>query len=284
MKALAFKVQKTEKESFNIQVDDLPYFYNRLHQHPELQITLIQEGEGALIVGDSIGSFKGGELLLIGSNVPHWFKNEVHYFDKQSKLRARSISLFFREDSFGTSFFQLPEMTQIKEVFIKAQRGILVKGKDRENIIQQLNHIEKLTPVNRLLALIQMLQQIAESEEWEYLSNITFDPREIFSESDNEIFQYVMDHYHKPIQLEKIAQLSNSSVSSFCRNFKLRTQKTFIQFVNEIRIGAACKLLREKENSIATIAYEVGFNNISNFNRQFKRVTGFTPTQYFRKF
>ncbi|MEL6923672.1 MAG: AraC family transcriptional regulator, partial [Bacteroidota bacterium] len=97
-------------------------------------------------------------------------------------------------------------------------------------------------------------------------------------------FQYVMNHYHQPIQLEAVAQLTNSSVSSFCRNFKLRTQKTFVQFVNEIRVGAACKLLRERNRDIAAIAWEVGFNNISNFNRQFKRVTGFTPSQYRRKF
>jgi AraC-like DNA-binding protein len=246
---------------------------------------LIQEGFGTRFVGDSIASFQAGDLLFIGSNVPHWFRNDSIFFKKKSKRRARSISLFFKEDSLGTDFFQLPEMVQIREVLHKARRGILIKGNTKEKIILQLMAINQQPPVNRLLSLIQMLDQIAQSNEWAYLSKMEFDPFEKFSESEilNKIFQYVMANYEEPIHLETVAQANNMSVSTFCRYFKLRTQKTFIQFVNEIRIGAACKSFREEERNISEIAYQVGFNNISNFNRQFKMVTGCTPRGWIKQ-
>ena len=296
MKALPFKIPKTQKESFKIQKDELAHFYNRLHHHPELQIIWIQESYGTRFVGDSIGAFEAGDLLFIGSNVPHWFRNDQVFLEKRSKLRAQSISLFFRKDSFGNDFFQLPEMSAIQAVMDKARRGLSIKGNTKDQIIHWIQKLSNQAFVNRLLCLLQILDLIAQSEELEYLSSIEFDPVETFGEPArsvnqaggspnqilNQIFQHVMDHYEEPIYLEPIAKSVNMSVSTFCRYFKLRTQKTFIQFVNEIRIGAACKLIRENEKTISEIAYQVGFNNLSNFNRQFKKITGFTPKGYGR--
>ncbi len=284
MKALSFKIPKTGESSFSVQIDEGPHFYDRLHLHPELQITLIQQSHGTLFVGDSISTFRPGDLFIIGPNIPHALKNDRLFYENKN-LKAKSISIYFSEKAFGDTFFQLPELSKINDFLRKAQKGLRVLGNENHGIKQKVLQIASQKGFDRLLTLFSILQDLANHKQKEKLSRISFsaESHELQNEKISQIFQFVMDNYHRPIKLEEAAEIANLSVSAFCRYFKLRTRSTFSRFLNEIRISTACKQLIETEYSVSEICYQVGFNNISNFNRQFKIITGYTPTQYHSK-
>ena len=285
MKVLPFKIPKTTSESFRVQIDDVPYFYDRLHNHPELQITLVKKSYGTLFVGDSISSFQEGDVHVIGSNVPHVMKNDPVFYEDEEQT-SYSISVFFNKESFGKEFFNLPEMQKVKDLIKNAERGIRIEGETKKVLTKKIEDIEKAEGFDRFLLLLSILNSIANSEEWSYLSNISFNVtnNDVSDKKLNDVFQYVMDNYASPIGLDEIASVANMSTSAFCRYFKLRTRKTFIRFLNEFRIGTACRELVEKNTSVSIVCYEVGFNNVSNFNRQFKTITGLTPSQYTQKY
>lgn len=284
MKALSFKIPKTGEHSFNVQVDEVPHFYDRLHLHPELQITLIQQSHGSLFVGDSISTFRPGDLFIIGPNIPHALKNDSSFFT-DDQLTAKSISVFFSKEAFGPAFFQLPELSKINTFLTKAERGLRILGAEKDSIAEKILKIVEVNGFDRLLLLFSILQDLANHEQTESLSKLSFSSKsnELQSEKISRVFQFIMDNYHRPVKLEEAAEIANLSVSAFCRYFKLRTRSTFARFLNEIRISTACKQLIESEYSVSEICYQVGFNNISNFNRQFKLITGFTPSQYLLK-
>ncbi|MDN5200094.1 AraC family transcriptional regulator [Fulvivirgaceae bacterium BMA10] len=284
MKPLLFRVPKSDEESFKVQVDDQDYFYDPLHFHPELQLTLILESKGTRFIGDSIGSFKAGDVFLIGPNLPHVFRNDKQYYEKENNLRARAISIFFTLDSLGKDFFSLPETIHIQKLLKKSSQGIKIKHKTRTKVIHLMEKIEELDKFGKLLQFLKILDVISHDHELECLSSISFGSS--FSESDskkiNDVFEYVVKNFSNEIKLDDVASVANLSTTAFCRFFKLRTRKTFTQFLNEIRIGHACKLLLEEDLNITEICYQCGFNNISHFNRQFKNITSYTPTDYLR--
>ncbi len=285
MKALPFRIPKTEQTSFRVQVDDEPYFYDRLHYHPEWQITVILRGTGTLFVGDGINRFQAGDVFAVGSNVPHLLRSDALYYQSASP-GVYAISLFFEQNSFGKGFFDIPEMQHIADFLSATSRGVRVLGNAVAELQELMINIVTENSFQRLQSLLEILNTFAEAQEFEYLSNSSF--TEAQKETDgarlNEVLEFTLTHYQRPIQLEEAAQVASLSVPAFCRYFKLRTRKSYIQFLNELRVSAACKLLAEREANISEICYEVGFNNLSNFNRQFKRVTGFTPSAYLRRF
>ncbi len=285
MKVLPFKVPVSEETSFRVQVDRMKHFYDKFHHHQEVQITWIQKSHGSLLMGNIIANFEENDLLIIGANVPHSFQNDEIFYQKNKNLSAEAVSILFNENAFGTSFFDLPEMKKIK-IFIKnADKGYRIKGETKQEIIAHLKLIEEKNGVERFLILMEILALLSTSKEVAFLSNLSFlgNPTSSESKKLETVFQFMLDHHQRTIKLEEVAKVANLSVSAFCRFFKLRTRKTFSQFVNEFRISVACKKLLLDDFSISEICYEVGFTNLSNFNRQFKKITGFTPSQYVLK-
>ncbi|MCG8475350.1 MAG: AraC family transcriptional regulator [Cytophagales bacterium] len=285
-KPLLFKIPTSEKESFRVQLDDQAYFYDPLHFHPELQLTYIVEGTGTFFIGDHIQNFKAGDVILIGSNLTHVFRNEKAYYEEGSTLRAKAISVFFTETSFGEKFFSLPEAYLIKRLLQKSVRGLMFKKVARQKIASKMRVLYQKEGFDRMLYFLELLQEMARTEDIEFLSSIGYSRylRESDSKKINDVFEFVLANFSKPIKLQEVADIANMSVTSFCRYFKLRTRKTFSLFLNEIRVGHACKLLKENQFNISEICYECGFNNISNFNRQFKAITDFTPTEYKKRY
>lgn len=281
MRPVSFSTSLTAGESFKVEVDQLPYFYDRLHYHREVQLTLIVKGFGTFFVGDRMIAFEAGDVLMIGSNVPHLWKNDRVFYENES-LGVHAISVHLNVDAIGATFFALPEMQLVHRLLKNTSRGISLKGELKEEIGQMLNGMVGLEGFERLLHLLKLLHKIAEREvDLEYLASINFEVVDgAVDEKLNRVFQFVMDNFHRPLLLSEVAGLANLSVSAFCRYFKLRTRKTFVRFLNEIRIGAACKSLRAQQLSITEICYQVGFNNLSNFNRQFKNVMNCTPSAY----
>ncbi len=284
MKAIPFSVPSTQTASFRVQVDDVPHFYDRLHHHPEIQITLVEKGEGSLFVGDSISSFAPGDLLMIGAGVPHAFRNDAAYYTAESP-GAYAVSLLFETHALGRDFFELPEMQHIQKLIQGAAAGLKFSVGITKVLRSRMHQMIAADGFGRLRTLLDILHALAQAKGVEKLSTYHLSTAPISAEYNrlNAVFQYCMDHYAEPIRLEEVAALSNLSVSAFCRYFKLHTRKTFSYFLNELRVGMACKLLSSGESTVAEICYQVGYNNLSNFNRQFKRIKGMTPTVYLKK-
>ena len=282
MKILPFKIPKTIHESFRLQTDRQPYFYDNLHQHPEFQLTLIFEGDGELIVGDYIGPFKSDDLFLIGPDLPHVFRCAPQYYRTNSSREAHSISVFFDWEFWGEKFLSLPEMKNIREFFKESENGLQIKGEVRIIVSKLMKELFSANNVDRLIILLKILDVLSLSTDHELLASAgTFHD---FDEDDGKrldaIYRFTINEYHRKINLDEVAAVSNMTVNSFCRYFKRRTRKPYIRFLNELRIAQACKLLQQNDNSISQIGLEVGFSNLSNFNRKFKEIRNCTPTEF----
>lgn len=276
MKVLPFKIPKHQQDSFVFQIDKALAFYDKLHQHEEIQFSYIVEGEGTLIVGDTVNYYKKNSVLVIGSNIPHVFKSDV-----KSSTSSQMLSIFFTRNSFGVDFFQLEELKEIQKFFKRAKHGFKITSKQNKmkNLFIQLEEASKL---NRFLILLQLLK-IASTTNYKSLSSFIYDKKY----SDNEgqrmqnVFDFTMNNFDKEITLDTISKVANMTKNAFCKYFKKRTNKTYVQFLNEFRIEYAYKLILSKEDiSITNIAFQSGFNNISNFNRQFKVVKKISPSEF----
>ena len=282
MKVLPFKVTKTINSSFLIQVDDQPYFYDILHKHPELQLTTILESDGTVLIGDYVGNFKAGDVFLISSNVPHVFKNDKKYYTETEELRAHGISIFFEETLFGEKFFKLPE-TQAVGQFLGKRQSLKLHPKTAELLIPKITKLQSLNNLSKVIEMLSILEILAATEDSVTLtSDVTHDYTESQAKRLNDIYQFTMNEFHREITLEEVADVSNMTVPSFCRYFKKRTRKTYIEFLTEMRVSYACKLLQKEDLSITGVCHLSGFNNLSNFNRKFKKITGYTPTVFRR--
>lgn len=278
MKALPFKIPHGSKTSIKVDHDVMPHFYDTYHTHEELQIMLVVKGHGSAYIGDKILQFKEGDIYLLGKNLPHVFKDKLSDQD----LGIESISIFFLQDFMGTGFLELPESRLLGALLEESNRGIQVKGKLQERITESIWQIHYSEGLKRLLILVDMLELLAQSEDLSFISSPGYHKpkRSVDGRKINDVFDFMLANYSREIRLEEIAEIAHMSSTAFCRYFKQHTRKTYSRFLNEIRVGQTCKMLVDDKLSISNICYSSGFNNISNFNRQFKKITGFTPSVY----
>lgn len=280
MKVLPFKIPKPKNEALVYQIDREQVFYDQLHQHGEIQISYVEKGAGSLIVGDSINEYKAGDILVIGSFIPHVFRS-----DTRIKEESLMHTLFFDEDSFGKNFFQLTDLSSTQSFFKKSVFGMRILSR-KSKIIPLFKALSHQNKVEQIASLLLIINQINKSKTTP-LSSFVY--RKSFTDDEgkrmSQVYDYAMEKYQEPITLDKIAEKANMSKNAFCRYFKKRTNKTFFQFLIEIRIENACKvLIKNPELSVADIAEQCGFNNIANFNRKFRTFKNCTPTQYRNQF
>jgi len=276
MKALPFQIPKPEHDALIYQEDKEFVFYDKFHQHEEIQVSFIAEGEGTLIVGDTINYYKKGDVLALGSNLPHVFKS-----DTTLEATSRMITLFFTKTAFGASFFELEELRDLRLFFKKIPHGFKVVSASNklENLFLQLKNNSKL---QRFISCLEILKVLSKSKH-QPLSSFIYDKKYTDSEGKRmrDVMDYTMQNYQHLISLNDIAKVSAMTKNAFCKYFKKRTNKSYFKFLNELRIENASKLLQSDEGySIAEIADKSGFNNISNFNRQFKTVKQMSPSEY----
>lgn len=276
MKVLPFKVPKPENTNLIFQIDWVDEFYNRLHQHEEIQFSVILEGEGDLFVGDTIGRFKKGDVFFIGANVPHLFKSDLN-----QKRKSLMLTLFFTNSVFGENFFSLPELEELRPLLEDLEQGVRIVSLNDE-IITRMKQVEEGTPVLRLILFLEMLHLCSQADR-KLLSS--FSGQRLYNEEEGERMSRVMNlaltEFHRTITLTEVADLVHMTPHSFCRYFKERTRKTFFQFLMEIRLDFASRMLLKKSSaSIAEISDLAGFRNISHFNRQFKVFHNCTPSQF----
>jgi AraC-like DNA-binding protein len=276
MKVFPFKIPKLTEEAIIYQEDKEVVFYEKLHQHEEIQISYIVNGEGTILVGDTITEYLKGDLIVLGSNLPHVFRSE-----RIDNEHSEMVTLFFTSSSFGVDFFNLPEFKSVAPFFEAVRNGFKINQISKKTA-NQLKKIKKSNEFDRFLLFFKILKSINQENKIP-LSNFIYE--KTFTDKEGKrmqsVFEYVMTNYQKDISLEEIASVSNMTKNAFCRYFKIRTNKTFFQFLIDIRIERAGKLLsKNNELSVLEIAELCGFNNISNFNRKFKEIKNSSPLQY----
>lgn len=282
MKYLIKKDLESPYQSFVVKELEEQHFDPNWHFHPHYQLFTVIEGTGTRFIGDDIRPFSAGDTVFLAPNMPHLWRSDKAYFEKDSELRTRGVVVYFAEDFLGTDFFEKPEMRSIKQLFVSASRGLDIAGKTQKNIIKELKELTMLKGFEGILRLLSILQKLSLSAECMPIASFGYENMHKVSETERMriVHEYVLKHYKEKISLAAIAQLTNMTEAAFCRYFKNRTNKTFSEFVSEIRIGQACQLLANKQLSITQICYESGFNTLSNFNAQFKALKGQTPRAF----
>jgi len=258
------------------------HFPNPLHYHKELELAYIIEGYGTRYVGNSIKSYKKGDMVLIGEELTHVWMSDEAFYREDCKLMTRAIVVKFYPDFAGRDFLRIPDAYPINKVLEQATGGLRIKGATNRTIARILHKILDQSPLEQIASLIQILSLISRSEDVCVLSDFdlhkSFNPKE--KDRMNRIIQHTMLNFKENITLAEIAGVANLSKSAFCRYFKNTVRKSYNEFLYDIRVEFACKMLLESDMRIAQIGYEAGFTDPSAFSQIFKRVKGMSPNQH----
>ena len=284
MKVLHFTIPLSHHKSVITEQLELPHHFPYLHRHNEIQITWIQKGDGILVAGNNMHNYKSGEIYLLGSNLPHLFKSNPSYFCHDSNTSVKHLSIYFYLDGAFSSFFDIPEMKNIKLFLQQHQKGFKIPEAHFKEISELMNIVSTENAFDQLMYFFQLLNTLN-------LFNSKLEPLSTYGAiptiTENEgirignIYNFIIQNYNKPITLEDVAKTACMTPESFCRYFKKHTEITFISFLNKIRINEACKKLTEhKFECISIAAYKCGFTSITNFNRVFKSIIGCSPREY----
>ena len=267
----SFLVFDRVKDSFDFPV----------HYHPEFEINFIQNGKGVKrVVGDNIEEIDNVELVLIGPNLYHGWE-----LNKCTNKKIHEITIQFHNDLFHESLLARRIMNPIRDMFNRSIHGILFSKKTAEELMPRLVRLSKLDGMDYFLEITSLLYDLANSRNQRLLSTYTVD-YDTFDDYDKMklVYEYVQKHFAEKITLEDVANVASMSIISFNRFIKKRTGKTFVNYINDIRIGYAARWLVEKDMSVSEVAFKSGFNNIANFNRSFKATKNCTPSQYREEF
>jgi AraC-like DNA-binding protein len=277
------KIESSGRDIFQVNQVDEKNFYPLWHFHPQCEIMVIEEGAGTLYTGDGIDHFKPGDVIIFGANIPHLLRNYPEYFKSDSILRAKATVLYFNENFLGNEFLHLEETMPIKNLLITARNGLIINDSTKEKIKEMLFSTLARRGFDRMINFISMLNFIGSTATYKELSSagfrLTIDDKG--ANRLNEISDFLLKNFTRTIRLSEVSAVANMSETAFCRYFKEKTNKTLITFLNEIRIGYACKLLIEKQHlNVSQISNRTGFNNLTNFNIQFKRIKACSPLEY----
>ncbi|WP_297704876.1 AraC family transcriptional regulator [uncultured Eudoraea sp.] len=249
---------------------------NLWHYHPEIELVYVNGGAGKRQIGSHISCYTDGDLILIGSNLPH-----CGFTDKFTGNKSE-IVIQMKADFLGNSFFNIPEMKQTQTLFEIARGGVAFSGETKNIVGEKLENLENESDFEQLLSILSILNELSNSQDFKVLNAEGFSFKTDIEDNDriNIVFNHVRNNFKEEITLSEISDKAGMTVPSFCRYFKKITNKTFIQFVNEYRLVHASKLLAEQPMSITDVCFESGFNNFSHFNKSFKAFTGQNPSEY----
>jgi len=269
------------EESFVVKFFDYGYYPTPWHFHPEYELVLVTESTGKRFIGDRITDFKPGDLAFIGANVPHLYRNDSIYYNEETELRAKSIVIHFLENSFGDNFISLPEAKKLQQFFARSNRGFNITGRTNEIISRKMHELLQMDGLTRWIGLLDILNILSQSKDMQYISGVAVQGNnEAESSRLNTAIEFVLKNFKKEIMISEVAALVNMAQNSFSRYFTQRTRKPFTVFVNEVRLNHACRLLTDDDIPVTEICFQCGFNNLSNFNRQFKRLYHTSPYHY----
>ncbi|WP_294297207.1 AraC family transcriptional regulator [uncultured Chryseobacterium sp.] len=250
------------------------------HYHPEIELIFVYKGSGKRQIGSNISYFSDGDLVLIGSNLPHCGMTN------ENTNNEYEMVLQFKPDFLGETMWETPEMQKISGLLEKSKAGIVFGEKVKKEIGEKIVAMHEAISFKRLICFLEILEELATTQDYRILNAGKYYLQTQVEDNEriNMIFNYVKDHFREQITLEDVADLANMKVPSFCRYFKKITNKTFTHFVNEYRITHSLKLLAEQPLSITEVCFESGFNNFSYFNKTFKEYIKKSPSQYRKEF
>lgn len=281
-KIISFKIPKSNKEFVRFQVDEGKHFYDKLHQHPEWQLTIILEGKGQLMVGDYMGRFEPGQVYLLSANVPHVFRSDEEYFQNSTDKKSGSNTVFFDFEALGKGIWEVEEFLDLRQWVSRIKGCYALTGDTKVKLAKEILGFGTKSGLEKILSALKMIQVIEQSKDMTQLNKLV--PVRDYSELEGKrmgnVMAYILAESHRNVHLKEVADVANLSKEAFCRFFKDRTGKTFTGFVNELRIHKSCHLLRETDFSISQIAYQCGFQNLSYFNRAFRKYIQNTPKSY----
>ncbi|MGZ8559051.1 MAG: AraC family transcriptional regulator [Chitinophagaceae bacterium] len=285
MKPSLERLPLEQNESFVVKYFDYNFYPTPWHYHPEYELVMVIESTGKRFIGDHISEFKPGNLALLGPNIPHTYRNDEKYYSKKSSLRAKSIVIHFSEASLGNDLLFLPEAKPIRQLLQKSLQGFDIGGQTHTEVSKKLIAIVDQKGLRRWHSLVEILMMLAESKK---LKPITSTPQIGYNEKESarlcQVFDWITLNYSSAIKLSDAAKIAGMNENAFSRFFAQRTRKTFSGFVQEMRLQKAARLLVEDEISVTAICYDCGYNNISNFNRQFLNYYNMNPLSYKKTF
>jgi AraC-like DNA-binding protein len=279
MKTLIQKIHVEENHSFACRKYRTPQFETNWHKHKEYELIVITEGHGTALIGDYVGDYKAGDVFFLGSDLPHWFRKT------NQKMIGSAIVVHFLKDFWGERFLQMPETKVIRHLLESDNNGIQLLDGLENNISNLIQELEKADGIERIYLLMQCLRLMSQSKQYRVLTE-SFDTSINTKENPaiEKIFNYSFKNFLEPLTLKQVASIAGMTIPTFCRFFKRNIKKSYFDFIKELRIGHACKLLRETQDSILDVCYASGYNSWAHFSKQFKEVKLQTPNQYRKQF
>ncbi len=264
-------------------LDSAPARFNApWHFHEEHELTLVPESHGTRFVGDRVARFYEGDLVLVGSNLPHCWVNEP----ARSRRRVSVLVVQFKKTLLVGGLDDAPELNAVKRLLARASRGLEFRGRTRAKVAEEMLRLRGQSGAKRLISFLSILENLAESHDAIVLSSAGYKPHfdGVATERVDQVFRFLLENFRERIRLNDVARIAHLSPAAFCRHFRRATGRSLIQTVNDIRVGHACRLLVEGGSNASQACFASGFNNLSHYNRQFYRVTGLTPSEYKAKF
>lgn len=273
-----FPLPKTELESVVFQKESSNTFYDILHFHEAYQITLIENGTGNCFAGNGMLRFEPGDIFIMGKNLPHVFRSDGIYYEKKS-LISQASTIFISSELLSSFTQNVPEKAEVIKALTHFDKGIKLRS---DKIGSKIVRIADLDGFEKIVAALDILKEIFQTDEKTFISdgNLSEIQKESTFERINSVFDYTMKHFDREIKLQEVANLTSMTPNAFCKYFKQRTRKSYFNFLNDVRINHACRLLQSTETSIGEISLICGFQNFSNFHRQFHRRMGHAPSVY----
>lgn len=259
--------------------------FSSWHNHPEFELVLITKGEGKRLVGDSIDRFEKGDLVFLGSFLPHEWRCDKKYFEPNGDFKGEGLVIQFLPEFIGHDFFNIPENKNLNNFLNNSSQGCLLYGNTKKKISSKMKKMLKMDETSRLYCLFSIFKILSYTSEYRMLSTSAFVKP---YHSDNMVpiknaLEYIMLNFQNDININDLLEITNMSNTTFFKHFKRATQLSFKNYLIKLRIGYSCKLLADESLNITQIAYESGFENISNFNRRFKTIKDMTPREYRKK-
>lgn len=281
MKPQLINIALESKRTIQIKKVDQFHLDSPFHFHQLCELVWIEKGYGKRLIGDRLENFSDGDLVLMSPNLPHIWQNDDCSGGK-TKARTKATVVYFPPDFVLNLSDEQAIIQPIERLIGRAARGIRIYGKTREKVARILADISPGDGFRKILSFLAAMDILSRSKEFEYIASLSY--RNCNDEKDimrfGEVYQFLMQNFRRDIRLEEVASICHMTATAFCRYFKSRTGKTFTEFIQEIRIGHACRLLQDKNQSISGVCYLSGFNNLASFNKIFKTVTRKTPSDY----
>ncbi len=282
MKLVLKHPEEITNKKLSVSKNTRPCLDSSWHYHSQYELIYISVSHGIRFVGDSVSRFQPGDLVLVGPYLPHlWLNEPEEYKDQTVNKKVNTIVIKFTEDFIGSDTFKNPEFLKIDKILKESKYGISFGQNISDKLHNELIALNKLSYTEQAIKLLNILHQLSLTNSKKVLSST--DMRQYTSINSSRIdtvLKYISDNYSKNISLEDISQVACMTTNSFCRFFKKVTNKSFTQFLNEVRIRNASRYLAQNNLSVSEVSYLVGYNSITNFNKQFKQIMGSTPKSY----